>query len=223
MHSRIRNILLLLAITAVSASETQEFKQLALERRGRSLKETPTQSPIIPHKEDKPKPAPKPASHPPPAPKVETKKLPAPKPAPKPVPAPAPTSSESSSSSSSSGSSSSSSSSSKSNSNKGAHSVGHHSGPSPNIKDKSSTHGDAKTPLLILIGAAASTLIIAGYTKARRRAPVVKEHPLKGSLGRRMKLFGELAGKKKKGGTLDGSLEDDMSYKSADDYGIAIV
>jgi cobalamin biosynthesis Mg chelatase CobN len=223
MHCRIRNVLLLLAITAVSASKSHELKQLSLKRQARSLEETPTQSPIIPHKEDKPKPAPKPANHPPPATKVETKKPPAPKPSPKHAPAPAPTTSESSSSSSSGSSSSSSGSSSSTNGNKGAHSVGHHSGPSPNIKDKSSTHGDAKTPLLLLIGAAASTLIVAGYTKARRRAKVVKEHPLKGSIGRRMKLFGELAGKKK-GGTLGGSLEDEeMSYKSADDYGIAIV
>ena len=214
MNCRIRNLLLLLAIAAVSAGKSSELNQLSVQQQ-RSLEGTPTQSPIIPPKEEhKPKPAPKPAAdHPPPAPKTNVKKPPAPKPAPKPAPAPpapAPSSSTGSSGSSSSASSG------------GKHSVGHHSGPSANIKDKSSSsHGGAKKPLLLLIGAAASTLIIAGYTKSKRRSALVKDHPLKGSLGRRMKTFGDLAGGKNRRGSLDN--DEDMGYKSADDYGITIV
>lgn len=223
MNCRIRNLLLLLAIATVSAGKTRELETSPLQRH-RSLEGTPTHSPIVPpkkeHHEDKPKPAPKSANHPP-APKTNVNK-PAPKPKSSPAP-PAPAPSSNSSGGSHAGSSSASSAVSSSSSNGGKHSVGHHSGPSPNIKDKSSSHGGAKKPLLLLIGAAASTLIIAGYTRAKRRAPVIREHPLKGSLGRRMKMFGDLAGKKNRRGSLDGTLEDEMGYKSADDHGITIV
>jgi hypothetical protein len=80
----------------------------------------------------------------------------------------------------------------------------------------------------LLVGAAASTLLIAGYARTKRRnVQVAKEHPLKGSLERRMKIFGSMAASAtttgRGRGSLDGELEEDMSYKNADSFGIAVV
>lgn len=179
-------------------------------RSDRALQETPTASPVPPkdHPEDH-----------------------AEKPKKKPV-----KSHESTSGSSTSSASGESSSGSESSS-VGSHTVTYHSSPShhsssssnhgssnhDNSQGEDAAHGTSKKPLLLLIGVAASSLLIAGYTKSRRRVAVVNDHPLKGSVGRRMKLFGELAGRA--GRTVDRSVsEDDMNcYKSADDIGIAIV
>jgi hypothetical protein len=193
MNCRIKIILLLLAFAFASArSDVRQISSIEQRSIGRSLEAVPTASPITPPKEHHDKPKP--------APKP-AKKKPVSKPAP-PTPQPA---SKPATSGSSSG--------------------GKHSDLSTHKNDKSNastTHGGANKPLLLLIGAAASTLIIAGYTKVKRRVPEVKEHPLKGSLGRRMKLFGGLASNKTRG-SLDSALEEDMSYKSADEFGITIV
>lgn len=233
MNSRIRRLSLLIAFVTASAGSAETVQQ-QLPSNGRwierSLEAIPTASPIVlpkeEHHEEKPKHTPDASNH---------KKPPAPKPAPpapQPAPKPAPATESSSSSGTGSGASSSSGKASGGGASGGGsgktgsggkHSAGHHSGPSHNKDQSNSSHGGAKKPLLLLIGAAASTLIIAGYTKAKRRKAVVQDHPLKGSIDRRMKLFGGLAGSKKRG-TIDGELsEEDMSYKSADDYGITIV
>lgn len=218
MNTRIRILLLFLAFSLVSGDRVNVVTMKRVRRQSdRTLQNTPTSSPIVPLKDQ-------PDTH-------------AEKPKKKPEKnhdsnavasggdGESNAGDESSVESSSGGGSDSG----------GSHSVVHHSSPSHHSSSSSSSssnhddvrvdeaaHGAAK-PLLFLIGAAASSLVVAAYAKSRRRVVVVPDHPLKGSIGRRMKLFGDLAGRR--GGTLDRSVMEENAdcYRSADDIGIAVV